>query len=144
MKSQAPPRFESSEAEKYLNKLLGLPYQEGMQDWAIELADPSRVAEFCAIYESGGLNAEEKFALMRLIVASLDDLLNELPNDQPETTERVEYWLCEDFALHLHTVHYWCLPDEADLANVFSVTPLVRRVWQECFKLEYQQWLDPE
>ncbi len=142
----SPPRYETRVAIERVDRLLHLSNSEGepQQDWELLVADPSRLAEFCNLYESGVLDAETQFALMRLIVATLDELSAE---DTTETTniglaQRVERLLRQDFVLHLHTIHYWSLLDEADRDNVFTVTPLLRRVWNDCFKPEYQQWLD--
>jgi hypothetical protein len=144
MDLQAPPRYETRAAIDRLNRLLNLPYQNGMQDWDIELADPMRVNIFCNLYDTGRLDTEEKFALMRLIVASLDDLLSAGEKGNAAIVQRVEPLLRQDFALHLHTIEYWCLQEETDPENVFAVTPLLRRVWQDCFKPEYQQWLETD
>ncbi|MBC7807393.1 MAG: hypothetical protein H7145_14735 [Akkermansiaceae bacterium] len=133
-----PPRYESREAIERLNTVLHLPFTEGMQDWDVELADASRLGEFCALYETGGLDFKERFALMRLIVASLDDLLSVGdPGGAPELVTRVIRVLRKDCALHFHTVEYWCLLEEDDPENVFAVTPLLRQVWRECFEPEY-------
>jgi hypothetical protein len=141
MNEQAPPRYITRASMDRINRLLDLPYREEMQDWPIEVADPMRLHEFCDLYESGGLGNEEKFALMQLIVASLDDLPWEGTDGDEKTEERVDRLLCQDFVLHLHTVQYWCLQDETDPENVFAVTPLLRQIWRDCFRPEYQPWI---
>ena len=128
------PRYLTHEAIDRLNKLLGLPWFDEMQDWDIQLADAARLNEFCGLYETGDLNAEEKFALIRLIVASLDELLQVSETDSPALAQRVASFLKQDFALHFHTLEYWRLPHDSDPENVFAVTPLLRQVWGICFK----------
>ncbi len=144
MNAPAPPRHPTRAAIDQLNRLLDLPYGGWEQDWEIELADPKRVNEFCKLYDTGELDTETKFTLMLLIVASLDDLLREESVDSATAVQRVEQLLRRDFILNLHTVEYWCQLEETDAENVFAVTPLLRRVWQDCFRPEYQPWLEED
>lgn len=134
----ALPRYETRAARELLNSLLGLPHRDDMQDWDVELADPARLAEFCDLYDTSEFDAETRFTLMRLIVASLDDLLAEpqAATIEVDQVHRVEELLRRDAPLHLHTVNYWRLGDEADPLNVFSVTPLMRRIWDERYSHE--------
>jgi hypothetical protein len=136
-----PPRYETRTAIERLNTLLNLP--DVGQDWAIILAAPVRLHEFCDLYESGTIDEETRFALMCLIVSSLDDILyeGELRGETAQrTVERVEALLRRDFVLHFHTISYWCLHEETDPDNVFRVTSLLRRIWQDCYKPEYSRW----
>lgn len=141
-----PPRSESQESVDKLQQRLRLWGNEGepQQDWFLLVADPSRLAEFCHLYESGILDSGAKFALMMLIVSSLDEALSAASSSSQDTglLARIEGFLRQDFVLHLHTIHYWSLLDETDPTNVFPVTPLLRSIWTDCFKLEYQQWLE--
>ena len=141
---QEPIRYESWAAMDRLNTLLRLPYHEGMQDWAVELADADRVEEFCDVYETGELDNETRFALMALIVSCLDDWLCEKrqATGVPAPPERVAQLLHRDFLEHFHTVNYWRCGEEEDPEYQFTVTPLIRTVWNECFKAEYGAWLE--
>lgn len=69
--------YATSETEKSLSDRMGLPWFEEMQDWDLMVADSSRITEFLNIYENDGLDNDELFALMQLIVASLDDSIRE-------------------------------------------------------------------
>ena len=137
-----PPRYETRAATDYLNILLHLPPTG--QDWSLEASNAARLREFCDLYENGRLDAETKFALMCLIIASLEDLINgnATAEGTEETIQRVKRLLRQDFLLHLHTLDYWCLHDEADPENVFAPTVMLRRIWQDCWKPEYQQWIE--
>jgi hypothetical protein len=115
-----------------------------MQDWAIELADAARIGSFCDLYESERLNTDEKFALMQLIIASLDDLLSDGATDDPEVVQCVASLLRQDFVLHFYTVAYWSELEQTDPANVFAATPLVRQIWQDCFRPEYASWIQTD
>lgn len=151
MSADTPPRYETAAAIDRLDDLLGFsggnssdtPDMPPSQDWDLLLADPARLSEFCDLYESEELDADTKFALMRLIVASLDDLIREESTEgaNADMAGRVEGLLRQDFVLNLHTLDYWCLHDEPDPQNVFPVTLLLRRIWQECYQSDYGRWL---
>ena len=140
-----PPHNETQAAVDTLQRLLHLWGDEGepQQDWWLLITDPLRVAEFCDLYENGSLDAETKFALMMLIISSLDDALRDgAASPGTGVAARIERLLRQEFVLHLHTIHYWALLDEADPDNVFRVTSLLRGVRADCFKREYQSWLE--
>jgi hypothetical protein len=142
--TEAPPRYETGAAIDNVVRLLALPYDRSMQDWNVELADHTRLGEFCSLYESSQIGNDTRFALMQLIIASLDDWywLADGASRHEEGPARVERLLRRDFMLHLHTLDYWRVKEEADPDNVFAVTPLVRRVWDDCYKPEYDRWLN--
>lgn len=137
-----PPRWETRAAIDRLTVMLEPPYGDWMLDcWTVILAAPTRISEFCDLYEDGALNAEEKFALMQLIVESLDGLLNDRAAYASEAVRRVAHLLRRDYRLHLHTVEYWSLQGEADIIDAFAVTPLMREIRHECFRPEYERWV---
>ncbi len=145
MIEQPPPRYPTPRTSKILCDLLDLEYENGMQDWPLEVANAARLGEFCDAYEAGNSDDEVRFVLMELIVFSLDDWLAEGTETASETEplpERVERLLMRDFPLHLHTVNYWRLDGETDDENVFHATPLMRRVWDARFLPEYNRWLE--
>lgn len=139
---ERPPRCETRAATNRLSRILDLPCHDLMQDWAIELADAARISTFCELYETESLDTDEKFALMQLIVASLDDLLSDGATDDEEATQRVMSLLSRDFVLHFYTVEYWSLREETDPTNVFAATPLLRQVWKNGFRPEYAAWIE--
>lgn len=139
MNSSTSPRWETAAAIDRLTRLIHLP--DVGQDWELEAADPARLTEFCGLYESGALDAETQFALMRLIIASLDEAL-EGESVTENTAHCVERLLRRDFILHLHTVHYWSLLDEVDPENVSPVTPMMRLVWADHFNSKAQTQLE--
>jgi hypothetical protein len=119
-----------SEAIKRLNTLLSLPYRDGMQDWDIELADSNRVQEFCDVYESEGLDSNEKQALMALIIASYDDYLEERGNEV-FLWNKIAALLRKDCDLHKSTMLYWLCVDNEELIGEFAITPLIRALLPE-------------
>ena len=66
-------RFPTGAAIARLTADLGLA--PAGQDWELEAADARRVGEFLDRYDAGGLDDNERFALMSLIVASFDGSL---------------------------------------------------------------------
>ena len=103
------PLSETPQAILSLTRRLHLSMNEG-KDWAIEAADAERIHEFCQFYQTDPLSLEEKFALMALLVASLDDYLNNtLPVEcDPNLSLTVEMLLRRDFSLHRATIVQWC------------------------------------
>lgn len=109
------PRYEKRAAIQSLTRRLKLlPYWTS-DDWALEAAEPARIREFCQFYVSARppLTADEKFALMALIVASLDDYLVQTPPSErdPALCAQVERLLRRDYSLHAPTIESWCHED---------------------------------
>lgn len=139
MLQKAPPRFPSGPARERLEALLHLDSDKWMQDWPLEVSDPSRLSEFCDLYESDVIDDDTRFPLMELILYSLEESEHDIAEmDFPGT---MVHWIAQllrqNFPLHMHTVNYWRCPDEPDPENVLPITPLLRRVWEECFSPEY-------
>ncbi|MEM6336109.1 MAG: hypothetical protein AAF752_06050, partial [Bacteroidota bacterium] len=61
----------------HLTVSLRLEVTDGGQDWPVEVADGTRVAEFLEVYAQGGLGERERYHLMELIVASLEEHLQQ-------------------------------------------------------------------
>jgi hypothetical protein len=110
-----------------LESLLALPASGHEQDWEVELADPSRVGEFLEVYETAPLTADDKVALMALILASVDRYLG-VEGRAPEEWTRIAVLLTDDHALHRETTSYWACDGTDDPEGWFSLTPFVRAV----------------
>lgn len=122
-------RWITNAARKRLNALLSLNDFDG-QDWDMECADRRGLLDFVTLYENGDLDADERFALMSLIVASLDDQLAVGPGD-PSVEARIRRHLTTDFELHESTVRYWSLVDDTDSTDGFHATPFMRAILSE-------------
>src|SRR5262245_14270488 len=94
-----------------LNALFSLPlgdlaYEAG---WEIMCHFGDRTEEFLSYYETASdLPEEDRFALMAMIVCSLDDRIRAL-GDAPGLADRLRKQLAADFTVHEWTVYYWSL-----------------------------------
>ncbi len=100
------------------------------QDWDIEMADPNRLAEFLAYYESRALPPHEKQALMALVLASLDDAFPAAEADITIWWARIVNAIAGDSDLHQPVLSYWAYPDGSGTANDgYNITHLVRQLF---------------
>ncbi|BFT70082.1 hypothetical protein [Paenibacillus sp. P36] len=121
------PKYVTREAIESLVKKLSLPKLEPFtQDWEYEVADDTRIDEFLSCYESLTLNEEEKFALMIVIIGSLNDAI-EKEDVSDSIMRKAKELLLKDIAIHTNTILYWSLESE-DLEDCFAITPFIRCV----------------
>lgn len=115
---------------------------EWMQDWPLEVADPSRLDEFIDLLK-GAESDDDRFALMELVLYSLDEAD---PAKQRVAWPVIETMLEREPGLYAREIIYWSLGDETywslgdeiddgilklnDLGEDegFSITPLMRLV----------------
>ena len=118
------------EAIESISKKLELSYTGIEQDWDIEMANPDRLKEFLSYLKNTELDESEKIAMMSLIIASFEDLLNEdeTNESQCELWKKIKIMLESDFDLFSDIITYWSLFDEKEKANVFAVTHYIRTV----------------
>jgi hypothetical protein len=112
-----------------LTQLLQLRPDPFMQDWDLELADSSRLSEFLDCYEDGDLDDDSRFLLMAMIIASLDDVADEV-SELGSHWPRAELFLRRDGALHASTLSSWACGNESDPDHQFALTPRIRPVWR--------------
>jgi hypothetical protein len=123
-------RYPRRAAIDKLALLLDLPNELGMQDWEIQVADPSRLAEFLQTYERLDFNDVDRFTLMRVIVASLDDAVS-VGFDLEFAWQQAAALLRRDAHLHATTLSYWSCGVDPDPEHQFRVTPRIRTLWHE-------------
>ena len=91
-----------------------------MQDWEVQVADFSRVAEFLDAYDSAELDADDRFLLMEVIVASLDEGAH-------MGAQLENLWRSAERVLRgdpkLHTLSYWSCGDDPDPEHQFARSP---------------------
>ncbi|MCZ8023688.1 MAG: hypothetical protein O9294_18160 [Cytophagales bacterium] len=124
-------RLSTKEAIESLASELNLPYEQSMQDWAYEVANPDDIESYIKHY-STKLDEDKKFVLMEIIIQAI--------NDQKSDKHLFQYWnivkplIIEDFTVHEYTIYYWsCLEsDESD--DFWNITPLMREIWKQSIK----------
>jgi hypothetical protein len=120
--------FLRKEAIKKLSTELALPCEGNEQDWDIEMADPNRIDDFLKYFRTQSLLADEKFALMALIMASYEDFLNEQDVDVDRRWKAIRQILQVEAALYSSLVSYWALSGESRSEDLFRITLLVREI----------------
>lgn len=120
------------EAIEFINKRLLLPFSGFEQDWDIEMADPARVSEFVEFYqkgsESASLSEEEKKALMALIIASYNDLLDSQSISDSTLWSQISALILRESDIFGPIISYWSLENDKTTEDHFKVTPLLRQL----------------
>ena len=111
-----------------LNSKLSLQITGLEQDWDVELADPKRLGEFISFYQRTALSFDEKKALMSLILASYDELLNKNGISKNELWHEIASLIRSEKELFRELLDYWALKKEIDPENYFKLTPLIRGI----------------
>ena len=118
-------RFATSNARDTLATRFGLRNEPGMQDWEWEVADPSRVEEFLAAYESGELSDDERCLLIEPIIQPVFDV-------ESLHWKKTQFLLEANIELHIHTVCYWAclntLEEEDGLELAWNCAPAMRAI----------------
>lgn len=118
--------YPDKEAIKILTDKLKLKQpSDHSQDWEYESADMNRVEEFLDYYLCNDLSSEEKFALMLLMLASLDDMFS-MAHIDTKLWEKFEHILYQDYDIHKNTIDYWACGDEP-IEDCYSLTPFMRK-----------------
>lgn len=127
---EPPARHPTVAAMKRLDAIFGFSPDAYSQDWDVELADGTRLAEFVSTYANLTLDDDERFTLMTLIVASAHDALHF--HDMGEAEWRpIHDLLVADFSLHASTIYYWCCVGATCVDECFTISPLMRAVWND-------------
>jgi hypothetical protein len=122
------PQFEGR-ARAVLDAALGLASADWMQDWPLEVADPSKIPAAIRLYETNHDEAV-RFDAMSFVLHS-----SPTSHDPDLTLPWIERTLTRDFALHGHTVSYWAWwnaldhEDESERDGRAAVSPSMRRVF---------------
>lgn len=99
-----------------------------MQDWPLEIANPSRLDEFVKAYDEDWLDDDDRFAIVKLITASFDEARPEIMEAiWPAIREILE----RHTTLHGHTIYYWSCWDAEDTNDPeqqFRASPYLRRI----------------
>jgi hypothetical protein len=128
MRTQWPNPKELDE----LNRLFSFNYTGQEQDWEIEFAAPERIEEFLDAYETESLNDSQKMAVMDLIIASYDELLNENPGEA-KYWQRISGHLKSNYSIHKYSIEYWSCLEAVGEDQMFDVTERIRGIGSERF-----------
>ena len=123
----------TAKAIKVLSEELNLAgLDQDMQDWDLMVADIDRIDEFIDYYQNNGnhtnvlLDDEVKFALMEIILVSIDDAKN-LGKYNSSSWSKVPEILIKEKKLHQSTLEYWtCLG--TNITDGFEITGLIREL----------------
>lgn len=120
--------IETSDREfNELTTRLGLGQLPDMQDWDLMCADAARVTEFINVYDNSPLTKGQRFALMALILASLDDAYRSGRIDAVESAA-VSRILIAEHELHAYHIDYWA---RSSKPKSFAISPLIRSIRNE-------------
>ncbi len=97
------------------------------QDWECEVADHTRVREWMSEYQRSDLNDEERFALVMIIVESMNDalLIESITNQDLIIFKRL---LIDNYTLHRNTLGDWADWEQTDLTDSHAITPTIREI----------------
>ncbi|WP_299260036.1 hypothetical protein [uncultured Aquimarina sp.] len=124
-------RYPSGVSEEKLGKRLGIHWDNTMQDWEFVFSDFDRVDYFLKFYQRELDDDDDKFTLMGLIISSFDDGISNFNSETEKNWNICKIILEKECFLHYSIIRYWSLLDEEDINNVFSITPYIRKVWEE-------------
>ena len=123
---EPPVRYPTAAAIDSLARRFGFPNHPGMQDWPWEVADAERLDEFLAAYENGGLDDDERFTLMEILLQSFEDLGQSSGFDA--RWDRTLEILDRNIDLHACSVWYWSSLENDNPEDQWRVTPFLRRL----------------
>jgi hypothetical protein len=121
-------QWETPEARQWVAEQLGLPYNDGMQDWPWQVADEERLEDYLQLYARAA--DAERVVIMELLLQAATMQPN--PEKLHLAWVKIEPLLDQNADLHASTAQYWCVwgYKEQDLDVFgFSVSPYVRTWW---------------
>ncbi len=112
-------------AIKSLSRALRLPRIGGGRNWWFDVADSRRVGDFAERLLVGDLSVDERFALMSLALASVEEFVHR-QGSLPEEWVALVGLLREDSSLYADLVRFWRDGGVAVFGAVADLTPHVR------------------
>jgi hypothetical protein len=116
------------EIMEQLSKELALPYTGTEQDWDIEMANSNRINDFIKFYQQNDLSVEKKVAVMSLILASYNDLLDDNDLEIDDRWSEIKSILKSERIIFVDLIDCWSLNNEVEEDNLFRITPLMRNI----------------
>lgn len=127
---EIPPRWQTRASIEKLSVMFSLRTDPYMQDWDIEAADPGIVDKLVDAYSDPSLTEDDRFALMCLILGSLNAAKHE-GRDISVWWSRVAKILTENTQVHAYTMAYWACGEDPDPDHQFLITPEIRNMRRE-------------
>ena len=121
-------RFSTRDAIDLLAATFGLPNEPWMQDWEIQVADPSRIDDFLAVYESESLSEDCRFSLMQILLQCFEDLPHR-PESDPRWPRLIRC-LRMDSGIHDSTIEYWTGIESEKLGDAWRVSKPLRNIFR--------------
>jgi hypothetical protein len=111
-----------------LSEELRIPFKESMQDWSHTEGNPDDIEKYIAHYKLE-TDDDKKFVLMEFIIQATEDQRNEeLFSEYASITKQL---LQANFKLHEYTIHYWACFDNENIADCWTIAPLMRQLWAD-------------
>jgi hypothetical protein len=122
------PRFRcgTRKALDELSEELRIPFEESMQDWSYTEGDPTDIEKYISHYKLE-TDDDKKFVLMEFIIQATED--QESEELFSEYASKTKQLLQADFKLHEYTIHYWACFDNENIADCWTIAPLMRQLW---------------
>lgn len=113
-----------------LAKRLDLPPPPLAYDWHYAVADPTRIDEFVALYENGGLTDDERFTLMEVILNSVIDAVTEKDTSilTSKTWQKILALLEENIELHIYSVWHYSSVELESVEDAWCIAPFMRTI----------------
>ena len=118
-------RYPTRAAINSLARRFDIKTETWMQDWEWQVADPDRIDDFLAAYESTDLTDDERFTLLEMLIQSFEDLDHSLFFEP--RWERLLALIDQNIELHIHTVWYWSV-EGSPIDEAWRVTPFMREM----------------
>lgn len=115
------------EAIEKISKDLQLPYRGDDQDWDIQMSDQTRLAEFIAYYHKHDLNNDEKHALIALLLASYEWLLEDEGIHDANIWNQIKQFVSDNRSICEQLVAYWI----GYVANNSTLKPIYLELIEE-------------
>ncbi len=125
--------FSTKDSQQFLAQQLNLPYEHWMQDWEIEVADATKLDIFINYFQESFLSKEQQFALMELILHSLEDFLQLVDNEDSFSLQDFDvYWqqirqvLFDEQELYFYVIKEFYVYEAETNDELMLLSPFIR------------------
>lgn len=122
--------YPSTEARISLAIQFDLPYQDSMQDWEWEIAEPARFHDYLNAYLHFNLNEAMRWSLMEILIQCIEEMPGK--TDFCDALRKIEPLLRYNASLHIETIRYWACIDTKLPEQLFRVSQTMRAILKDC------------